>query len=90
MEDERPEATHHHPDAPWWAGTGPAGAVAMIVFGAAAALWLYLRLPGTPDADGTLPGMFYGAAKVAALGLVLSGGAALNRFRRPSGAAGGR
>ncbi|WP_244950462.1 hypothetical protein [Streptomyces griseofuscus] len=70
---------------PWWADLGVWGAVALIVLGALAALWVSFRLPGTPEEPAT---GYYGAARVIAIGLVIVGGGLLNRRRARSGAAG--
>ncbi|MFI7102816.1 hypothetical protein ACIBK8_26060 [Streptomyces sp. NPDC050161] len=75
--DDRPAG-----DGPWWAGTGPVGAVGLIVAGAGLGLWFTLRLPGTPDEPGTAS---YGAAKILAIGLVLAGTALMGRLRARAG-----
>ncbi|MEW2298263.1 hypothetical protein ABZ719_37235 [Streptomyces sp. NPDC006743] len=67
-----------HEVEPWWAGLGTWGAVALIVFGGLAIIWVSLRLPGTPEELAT---GYYGAAKVVAIGLVVAGGALLGRLR---------
>ncbi|MET8468599.1 hypothetical protein ABZY90_33260 [Streptomyces sp. NPDC006422] len=73
------ETTHQDdPAAPWWADLGAWGAVALIAFGALAAAWVTLRLPGTPD---NLASGYYGAAKVLAIGMVVAGTALLGRRR---------
>ena len=76
--DDRTEAHAAHVDAPWWAGIGPLGAVGLVVLGVAAGCWFFLGLPGTPDVTGA---GYVSAGKVVAVGLVLSGTAALDRFR---------
>jgi hypothetical protein len=55
---------------PWWADPGTWGAVALIVLGGLAAVWVSFRLPGTPD---KLAPAYYWAAKSVAFGLVLLG-----------------
>ncbi|MBJ6998722.1 hypothetical protein ACFYMX_04955 [Streptomyces griseofuscus] len=81
---ERSDDQGHGP-VPWWADLGVWGAVALIVLGALAALWVSFRLPGTPEEPAT---GYYGAARVIAIGLVIVGGGLLNRRRARSGAAG--
>lgn len=81
---ERSDDQGHGP-GPWWADLGVWGAVALIVLGALAALWVSFRLPGTPEEPAT---GYYGAARVIAIGLVIVGGGLLNRRRARSGAAG--
>ncbi|MGI5468619.1 hypothetical protein [Streptomyces sp. CA-132043] len=77
MTDEHVERRY---DAePWWAGLGAVGAVGLIVFGAVLAVWVFFRLPGTPE---NLAGGYYGAAKVIAIGLVVAGSALWGRGRR--------
>lgn len=71
--DERADAAE-----PWWAGLGTWGAVGLMAFGGLAAVWVFFRLPGTPE---DLPTGYYGAAKVAAIGLVIAGTALLGRGR---------
>ncbi|WP_369383993.1 hypothetical protein [Streptomyces sp. cg36] len=73
-----------HALEPWWADLGTWGAVALIAFGALAAIWVFLRLPGTPDEP---PTGYYGAAKVIAIGLVTVGCAVMGRRRSRTGAA---
>ncbi|POX39551.1 hypothetical protein C3486_17905 [Streptomyces sp. Ru73] len=73
------EAERSYDDAPWWAGFGPVGAVGLIVLGAVVAVWVFFRLPGTPE---NLAGGYYGAAKIIAIGLVVAGGALWGRSRR--------
>lgn len=63
---------------PWWADLGVWGAVALIVFGALAAAWVFLRLPGTPE---ELASGYYQAARVIAIGLVMVGCTLLGRRR---------
>ncbi|MER7915711.1 MULTISPECIES: hypothetical protein [unclassified Streptomyces] len=70
---------------PWWAGLGTWGAVALIVFGGLGAVWISLRLPGTPQEPAS---GYYGAARVVAIGLVIAGSALLNRRRARSAASG--
>ncbi|WP_447040512.1 hypothetical protein [Streptomyces sp. DSM 118878] len=74
---ERNDEQPHAPD-PWWAGIGTWGAVGLIVFGASAAAWVFLGLPGTSEGS---PTAYLGAAKVAAIGLVIAGTALLGRRR---------
>ncbi|MGX1851474.1 hypothetical protein [Streptomyces sp. NPDC055299] len=74
---ERTDDRSHAPE-PWWAGVGTWGALAMIAFGALAAAWVFLRLPGTPHEPAY---GYYGASKVIAIGLVLVGGTLLSRRR---------
>ncbi|MEW2272692.1 hypothetical protein GTY41_41355 [Streptomyces sp. SID685] len=81
---ERSDDQGHGP-VPWWADLGVWGAVALIVLGALAALWVSFRLPGTPEEPAT---GYYGAARVIAIGLVIVGGGLLSRRRARSGAAG--
>ncbi|MER6386082.1 hypothetical protein [Streptomyces sp. NPDC001250] len=63
---------------PWWAGLGTWGAVALIVFGGLAAVWVFFRLPGTPEEPAS---GYYQAARVIAIGLVVAGGTLLSRRR---------
>lgn len=70
---------------PWWAGLGTWGAVALMAFGGLAAVWVFFRLPGTPD---NLATGYYQAAKIAAIGLVIAGTALLGRDRAREAAAG--
>ncbi|MEU5088502.1 hypothetical protein [Streptomyces sp. NPDC021356] len=79
---ERSDERGHGP-GPWWVGLGTWGAVALIVFGALAAVWVSLRLPGTPEELAT---GYYGAAKVVAIGLVIVGSALLGRRRAQAAA----
>ncbi|QLJ02613.1 hypothetical protein HZZ00_17340 [Streptomyces sp. NEAU-sy36] len=81
---ERNDEQGHGP-VPWWADLGAWGAVALMVFGALAAAWVWLRLPGTPEELAT---GYYGAAKVVAIGLVIGGSALLNRRRSRAADAG--
>ncbi|MFJ9410459.1 hypothetical protein [Streptomyces sp. NPDC101393] len=74
--DERADGT-----GPWWTELGTWGAVALIAFGGLAAAWVFFRLPGTPE---NLATGYYGAAKVIAIGLVLTGTALLGRVRARS------
>ncbi|OON81389.1 hypothetical protein [Streptomyces tsukubensis] len=77
--DSRKKATKEdHFDAPWWWGLGPIGAAVLVLIGIVGALWLFLRLPGTPEEPTT---NYYGVAKVVAIGLVVGGGALLARFQ---------
>ncbi|MBP0459659.1 hypothetical protein [Streptomyces montanisoli] len=70
--------------APWWAELGTVGSAALIVFGALVAVWVFFRLPGTPE---NLAQGYYQAAKVAAIGLVMAGSALLGRRRARNAAA---
>ncbi|MER6842496.1 hypothetical protein [Streptomyces platensis] len=63
---------------PWWADLGAWGSVALIVFGGLAAVWVFFRLPGTPE---ELASGYYGAAKIIAIGLVTVGCTLLGRRR---------
>ncbi|MFI9273444.1 hypothetical protein ACIGXM_22395 [Kitasatospora sp. NPDC052896] len=74
---EQAEQRGHAP-GPWWAELGTWGAVALIVFGGVAAVWVSFRLPGTPE---ELASGYYGAAKVVAIGLVTVGCTLLGRRR---------
>ncbi|MGW7223271.1 hypothetical protein [Streptomyces sp. NPDC054826] len=73
------------PGAPWWADLGTWGAVALVVVGGAAAGWMFLGLPGTPDTPAT---GYHQVAKVVAVGLVIAGTGLLGR-RRERGTARG-
>jgi hypothetical protein len=75
-EDERGR-DDEHPQAPWWWGIGPVGAGLLVLAGVAYLVWVFGVRSGSSDnpADG------YQAAKVVCIGLVLVGGAALERFR---------
>ncbi|MFF9349231.1 hypothetical protein [Streptomyces sp. NPDC014734] len=64
-------------DAPWWAGLGPAGGVALAVSGAGLLLWLVLRGDAADD-DWS---RYYGAGKVLAIGCVIAGTTLLARRR---------
>ncbi|WP_328297842.1 hypothetical protein OG389_08455 [Streptomyces sp. NBC_00435] len=75
---ERTDERGYDP-GPWWAGLGTWGAVGLIVFGGLWAVWISLRLPGTPENPAT---GYYHAAKVLAVGLVLAGSSLLGRRRR--------
>ncbi|MFY4722769.1 hypothetical protein [Streptomyces sp. LaBMicrA B280] len=81
---ERSDDEGHGP-VPWWADLGVWGAVALIAFGGLAAVWVSLRLPGTPT---ELASGYYGAARVVAIGLVIVGSSLLNRWRARSAAVG--
>ncbi|QIY57223.1 hypothetical protein HEP86_25225 [Streptomyces sp. RPA4-5] len=63
---------------PWWADLGTWGAVAAIVLGSLVAVWVFFRLPGTPEEPAS---GYYGAAKVIAIGLVVVGSTLLGRRR---------
>ncbi|WP_020116235.1 hypothetical protein [Streptomyces canus] len=63
---------------PWWADLGTWGAIALIVFGALAAAWVYFRLPGTPE---ELAAGYYQAARIITIGLVIVGCTVLGRRR---------
>ncbi|MFC8131141.1 hypothetical protein [Streptomyces sp. NPDC057302] len=73
--DERHQSDEH-PQAPWWWGIGPVGAVLLIVAGVAWVLWVFL---GTSLGDTTTAA--YQGSKIVAIGLVLFGTAALERLR---------
>ncbi|MER6851328.1 hypothetical protein AB0A81_37535 [Streptomyces flaveolus] len=64
-------------DAPWWAGFGPAGGVALLVSGLGLLLWLVLGT-GTAGSDWSRS---YGAGKILAIGCVVAGTALLARRR---------
>ncbi|MGK4579940.1 hypothetical protein [Kitasatospora sp. HPMI-4] len=80
MADKDVEQTEERGHAPgvWWAELGTWGAVALIVFGGVAGVWVTFRLPGTPE---NLAYSYYGAAKVVAIGLVTVGCTLLGRRR---------
>ncbi|MGW9175471.1 hypothetical protein [Streptomyces decoyicus] len=73
--DER-DQSDAHPQAPWWWGIGPVGAVLLIVTGIAWALWEFV---GSGLVDGPAAG--YQGSKIVAIGLVLLGTAVLERLR---------
>ncbi|KOG44674.1 hypothetical protein ADK75_35120 [Streptomyces virginiae] len=75
---ERTDERDHGP-GPWWAELGAWGAVGLIAFGVLAAAWVFLRLPGTPENVAT---GYHQAAKVLAIGAVLTGSSLLGRRRR--------
>jgi hypothetical protein len=77
VDDERGRDDGPHHQAPWWWGVGPVGAVLLVVAGVGALVWLYVGPSGISDN----PGAGYGAGKVVCIGLVLAGGAVLERFR---------
>jgi len=54
---------------PWWAGLGPVAGGGLVACGGALLLWLLLRGSGVEEHWG----QYYGAAKVAAVGLVVAG-----------------
>ncbi|MGW5210338.1 hypothetical protein ACWEQO_03740 [Streptomyces sp. NPDC004051] len=62
----------------WWAGIGTWGAAALIAVGGLAAVWVFFRLPGTPEEP--TPG-YYQAARIGTIGLVIAGSALLGRRR---------
>lgn len=76
-DDARDRSDEEHPQAPWWWGMGPVGAALLVVAGIAWALWAFLGSSGTEDTstDG------YQASRIIAIGLVIGGTAALERFR---------
>ncbi|WP_030380126.1 MULTISPECIES: hypothetical protein [unclassified Streptomyces] len=76
-DDERERDEVHHPQAPWWWGTGPVGAAVLVAVGVGWLLWLYVWPSGGSDN----PAAGYGAGKAVCIGLVLLGGAVLERFR---------
>ncbi|MEV7323451.1 hypothetical protein [Streptomyces sp. NPDC093970] len=61
-------------DAPWWAGIGLPGGVVLVVCGSALLLWLVVGGGATWSSR-------YGAAKVLAVGTVVTGTALLARRR---------
>ncbi|PWI06351.1 hypothetical protein DIZ27_33905 [Streptomyces sp. NWU339] len=75
--DARGQSDDLHPQAPWWWGIGPVGAVILVIVGIAWTLWLFLGSSGA--ADNSTVG--YGASKVISIGLVLGGTVVLERFR---------
>lgn len=88
--DAEQAGEQEHPQAPWWAGLGTRGAVALIVLGGAAAAWTFIApaagltwLPLTPEIPAS---GYYQAAKIAAIGLVILGTALLGRRGRAGGA----
>jgi hypothetical protein len=66
-----------HPQAPWWWGIGPVGAGVLVLVGVGWLLWLYVWSSGAEDDAGA----GYGAGKAVCVGLVLLGGALLQRSR---------
>lgn len=75
--DARGQPDDPHPQAPWWWGVGPVGAVVLLGAGITGALWLF---PGSPQgADNPAAG--YQAGKVVSIGLVLVGTVVLERLR---------
>ncbi|MFI1766668.1 hypothetical protein ACH41H_32080 [Streptomyces sp. NPDC020800] len=62
--------------APWWADLGMWGAVALIVLGGLAVVWVFFRLPGAPQ---ELASGYYSAARIIAIGLVAVGCTLLGR-----------
>ncbi|WP_371528120.1 hypothetical protein OG302_20605 [Streptomyces sp. NBC_01283] len=70
------DQSDEHPQAPWWWGVGPVGAILIILTGIAWTLWAFL---GTASADDPVAG--YQGSKIVAVGLVLLGAAALERLR---------
>ena len=85
MTDKDVERTYErgHDSGPWWADLGAWGAVALIVLGGLAAVWVFFRLPGSPEELAT---SYYQAAKVVCIGLVIAGSALLGRRRAPAAA----
>ncbi|MEU5958518.1 hypothetical protein [Streptomyces sp. NPDC047525] len=75
-DDERDRSATEHPQAPWWWGMGPVGAVLLIAAGIAWVLWSFL---GSGAADGPMAG--YQGSKIVAIGLVLLGTVVLERLR---------
>ncbi|GAA1993161.1 hypothetical protein [Kitasatospora viridis] len=80
MVDSDVERTEERGQAagPWWAELGTWGAVALIVLGGVAAVWVSFRLPGTPE---ELASGYYQAARVVAIGVVTVGVTLLGRRR---------
>ncbi|MFJ1708842.1 hypothetical protein [Kitasatospora sp. NPDC088346] len=80
MADTAAEQTEKrgHVPAPWWAELGTWGSVALIVIGAVAAVWVWLRLPGAPE---ELASGYYQAARIVAIGLVTVGCTLVGRRR---------
>ncbi|WP_328922077.1 hypothetical protein [Streptomyces griseoaurantiacus] len=66
-----------HPQEPWWWGIGPLGAGVLVLVGVGWLLWLYVWSSGAEDDAGA----GYGAGKAVCVGLVLLGGAVLERLR---------
>ncbi|OIK28429.1 hypothetical protein [Streptomyces malaysiense] len=83
MTDRGVEQSHDPGRGPvsWWADLGAWGAVALIVLGALAAVWVSFRLPGTPQEPAA---GYYGAARVVAIGLVIVGSTLVSRRRARS------
>ncbi|MFD7426840.1 hypothetical protein ACFV6Z_07240 [Streptomyces sp. NPDC059818] len=76
MTNDEHDRTDVHPEAPWWWGIGPVGAVLVIIAGVAGALWAFL---GSGDVD--VPVVGYQVGKIIAIGLVLLGAAVMEHFR---------
>ncbi|MEV6840537.1 hypothetical protein AB0N17_39680 [Streptomyces sp. NPDC051133] len=66
-----------HPQAPWWWGIGPVGALVLVLAGIALALWAFFG----PSEAADHPMLGYQASKAIAVGLVVLGGALLERLR---------
>ncbi|MFJ1897012.1 MULTISPECIES: hypothetical protein [unclassified Streptomyces] len=76
MANDEHDRSEAHPEAPWWWGIGPVGAVLLIVAGIAGTLWVFVW---SDAADDTTAG--YQTSRVIAIGLVILGAAVLERFR---------
>jgi hypothetical protein len=66
---------------PWWSELGPVGGVVLIVVGVAAAVWTFLKLPGTPDFASPA---YYGAGRALCVGVAVAGAALFTRSRTRS------
>ncbi|MGW0710671.1 hypothetical protein ACWD4G_32735 [Streptomyces sp. NPDC002643] len=75
--NERVEEPPGFDGGAWWGPTGLVGGALFTAIGAGAAVWLVLR--GT-DPDGAWAG-YYVAAKILAVGLVVSGTLLVTRIR---------
>jgi glucose dehydrogenase len=75
MTHDEPEKTddRRFHTGPWWWGLGPVGGIGLVV-----AVWL--RLSGA-GASGDQAGVYHQAAKVIAIGVVVAGGAMVERHR---------
>lgn len=76
LSNDEHDRSDARPEAPWWWGIGPVGAVLLIVIGIAGTLWVFVWSDAMDD---TTAG--YQTSKVVAIGLVLLGTAVLERFR---------
>ncbi|MFD8911113.1 hypothetical protein [Streptomyces sp. NPDC059575] len=78
-EREKPYAEGELEDSSWsWAGLGPVGGTLLTLSGAGLLLWGFL------GRSGSSPSLIYQAAKVVAVGLVITGTTLLARRRDPS------